>query len=470
LYRSVSGYINTFFLVFISVLFLFGCKTIEPQSPQSNLLEPIISQPKMSMLNIPVEVKLESYFGQVNNSIPTKFVGGESACEGLSYQYELNREDILFNTQSFGIDFSTTINYKLNLNYCLKCTDLINDNGNCVVPRIFGSCGNNEPLRKADISLSSTIDFEPNYKLKSKTNLKKLTLIDPCKITLLNYDITSILDKEIRKEAKEIESEIDKQISSIDIKSTCKHLWNEIQNEIPIGSYGYLNLSPNAISLSQLSFEKNNLFFNVGVELYPSLKTEKSTVNLKSLPNLTNYKSKDGFEMNVDLDLSYDSITSWVGKEINRTNFIIQNRKIIIDSVKFIGADGSRILIGLNFYGFRKGKLFLSAQPVLDPEKQVLRLVNVQFDLKTKDLLMKTANWLLDDQISRKIEEKSIFDINHYLNKAKQEISKALNQELENGIYLLGEIEKIHLNELYPLKKALFIRSTLFGKLKLKIG
>jgi len=215
--------------------------------------------------------------------------------------------------------------------------------------------------------------------------------------------------------------------------------------------------------LSQLSFEKNNLFFNVGVELYPSLKTEKSTVNLKSLPNLTNYKSKDGFEMNVDLDLSYDSITSWVGKEINRTNFIIQNRKIIIDSVKFIGADGSRILIGLNFYGFRKGKLFLSAQPVLDPEKQVLRLV-------TKDLLMKTANWLLDDQISRKIEEKSIFDINHYLNKAKQEISKALNQELENGIYLLGEIEKIHLNELYPLKKALFIRSTLFGKLKLKIG
>ncbi|MFM7662578.1 MAG: DUF4403 family protein, partial [Bacteroidota bacterium] len=338
------------------------------------------------------------------------------------------------------------------------------------VPRFFGSCGINEPLRRADISFSSTIDFEPNYKLKSKTNLKKLTLIDPCKITLLNYDITSILDKEIRKEAKEIESEIDKQISSIDIKSTCKHVWNEIQNEIPIGSYGYLNLSPNAISLSQLSFEKNNLFFNLGVELYPSLKTEKSTINLKSLPNLTNYKSKEGFEMNVELDLSYDSITSWVGKEINRTNFIIQNRKIIIDSVKFIGADGSRILIGLNFYGFRKGKLFFSAQPVLDPEKQVLRLVNVQFDLKTKDLLMKTANWLLDDQISRKIEEKSIFDINHYLNKAKQEISKALNQDLENGIYLRGEIEKIHLNELYPLKKTLFIRSTLFGKLKLKIG
>ena len=457
------------FFPIILALFLAACKSIEPIPPSSKPIEPTISKAKASSITIPIEVNLDNYFSLADKSIPTKFTGGVSACEGLTYNYELNRDQIKFSTIPNGIEYSTSVNYKLDLSYCPKCTDLFNDKGNCIVPRFFGSCGIKEPLRRADISFSSSIGLDQNYTLKSTTALKNLTLVDPCKITLVNYDITSILDKEIRKEAKTIEAEIDKQISSIDIKSTCVSAWQQLQNEIPIASYGYLKLAPNSIAVDKLIYSKNKLNFNVGIELFPSLKTEKSKLKYIPLPNLTEFKRKDGFEMTLDLNLSYDSLSSWIGGELNKTELEIEKRKIIIDSIQCIGADGKRILLGLNFYGFRKGKLFFSAQPMLDSEKQMLRFVDIELDIKTKDVLLTTAKWLLNDQITKKIEEKSLFDLKPYLLDAKKEITASLNQDLDKNIHLQGEVDKLQLNELYPLKNNLFIRSTISGKLKLKI-
>jgi hypothetical protein len=113
----------------------------------------------------------------------------------------------------------------------------------------------------------------------------------------VNYDITALLDKEIRKEAKSIESEIDKEINAVDIKSSCESAWLQLQKDIPIGNYGYLQLAPNAISLSKLHYDKNQINFNLGIELFPTLKTEKTEIKPKLLPNLTDFKQKEGFEM-----------------------------------------------------------------------------------------------------------------------------------------------------------------------------
>ena len=462
--RTFSGVV-----IVILVFLISGCKTIVPLAPADKLIEPSISKPKPSSINVPIEVNLGSYFNQADKSIPKTFSGKESACEGLSYSYELNREALKFNTISTGIEYTTTVNYKLDLSYCPKCTDLFNDKGNCIVPRFFGSCGINESLRRADISFSTSVELQSAYKLKSVTTLKSLTLVDPCKITLVNYDITSILEKEIRKEAKSIESQIDKEINTIDIKSYCVSAWNQLQKEIPIENYGYLQLAPSSISMSKLIFDKNKMNFSLGIELFPTLTSEKKQPIVKPLPNLTEWKKKDGFEMNVDLVVSYDSLTSWIGKSLNKTEFVIKNRKITIDSIKFIGADGKRMLVELNFYGFRKGKLFFSAQPILDADKQLIKLVDIQMDVKTKDVLLKTAKWLLNDQISRKIEEKSVFDLKPYIKDAKKEITASLNQDLEKNVHLIGEVDKLYLNEFFPLKNKLFLRSTIQGKLKLNI-
>jgi hypothetical protein len=448
---------------------LVSCKSIEPLAPSEKIIDPPISVAKASYLSIPIEITLESYYKSAESSIPTSFSGKEKNCEGLSYTYQLKRDPISFKTNTVGLDFSTKVAYSLDLSYCPKCTYLFNNEGNCVVPRFFGSCGIKEPMRSASLSFATKLEMSSNYSLKSTTNLTKLDLNDPCEITLVNYDITSTLDKEIRKEMKSIQSEIDKEISKIDIKSTCVYAWKELQEIIPIESYGYLNLAPSKIALSTLKFNQNKVNFELGIECFPSLKTEKPISKPIALPNLTSLKKTDGLQLNIDIFASYDSLNNWVSKSIEGNEFSIKGRKVKLDSVHIIGADGKRIHLLIEFSGVRKGKLYFSAQPKLDVRQQLIYLSDIQFDLKTKSILLKSAKWLFNDQLLKKVENEAKIDLKSILNESKQEISKALNQDLDKNIHLSGSVQKMDVIDLFPLKKGLFIRSEISGKLKLNI-
>jgi hypothetical protein len=459
--------LHSFFFL-CGVLFV-GCKSIEPLAPTETIIDPPISVAKASYLSIPIEINLESYYKSAESSIPTSFSGKEKNCEGLSYTYQLKRDPILFKTNAQGLDFSTNLSYSLDLSYCPKCTNLFSNEGNCVVPRFFGSCGIKKPMRSASISFATKLEMASNFTLKSSTNLTKLDLIDPCEITLVNYDITSTLDKEIRKEMKTMQTEIDKEIGKIDIKSTCASAWKQLQEIIPIESYGYLKLAPTKIALSTLKFNQNKVYFDLGIESYPTIQTEKPISKPIGLPNLSEFKKTDGFQLNMDIFASYDSLNQWVAKSVQGSEFLIKGRKIRLDSVQIIGADGKRIHLSIQFSGARKGKLYFSAQPKLDVNQQIIYLSDIQFDLKTKSILLKSAKWLFNDQLTKKVEKEAKVDLKSILAESKNEITKALNQDLEQNIHLSGNVQKMDVIDLFPLKKGLFIRSEITGKLKLNI-
>jgi len=466
-YAKITIRLNSFFFLF--GFFLVGCKSIEPLPPTETIIDPPISEAIASYLSIPIEINLENYYKSAESSIPTSFSGKEKNCEGLSYTYQLKRDPILFKTNAVGLDFSTKVAYSLDLSYCLKCTDVFSNEGNCIVPRFFGSCGINEPMRSASLSFATKLEMSSNYSLKSTTSLTKLDLNDPCEITLVNYDITSTLDKEIRKEMKTIQSEIDKEISKIDIKATCVNAWKELQEIIPIESYGYLKLAPSKIALSSLNFNQNKVSFELGIESYPSIQTEKPISKPIALPNLSEFKKTEGFQLNMDIFASYDSLNQWVAKSVQGSEFLIKGRKVKLDSVQIIGADGKRIHLLIQFGGARTGKLYFSAQPKLDVIKQIIYLNDIQFDLKTKSILLKSAKWLFNDQITKKLEHEAKVDLKSIITEAKHEITKSLNQDLEKNIHLSGSVQKMNLIDLFPLNKGLFIRSEITGKLKLNI-
>lgn len=187
------------------------------------------------------------------------------------------------------------------------------------------------------------------------------------------------------------------------------------------------------------------------------------------LPNLSEVKKTEGIQLTTDILASYDSLNRWVEASIKGNEFSIKGRKIRLDSVHLIGADGNRIHLSINFSGYRKGILYFSARPKLDMQKQLIYLSDIQFDLKTKSLLLKSAKWLFNDRITKKVENEAKIELKSLIQEAKKEITKALNQDLEKNIHLSGHVDSINIIDLYPLTKGLFIRSEINGKLKLKI-
>ena len=153
------------FVTFI-LLLLISCKTIEPIAPENEVVAAPTIMQRSSNLALPIELNLEPYFKDIEKSIPKQFKGKEDNCSGVSYSYRFERDPIRFNGKGNSLEYEVNGKYALNLNYCAECTYLINSSGNCVIPRIYASCGVGESMRRANVAYTTKIQVASNLQLK----------------------------------------------------------------------------------------------------------------------------------------------------------------------------------------------------------------------------------------------------------------------------------------------------------------
>ena len=448
---------------------LQSCKTIEPIAPTESIKQiPEISE-VYSTISIPIEINLKNQLDEVEKSLPKSFEGSQQQCEGVSYSYKFNREPIDFDFKKSSIYYEIDGKFQIKLNYCPSCVTLFG-NESCSVPRIYASCGlNGEPMRKVTVAYNSEIELASNYKFQSKSELKKFQIHDPCEITVFKFNVTDKLKNEVKKELEKLEEDIDKKIESINIKPLLNDAWKELNTPISIDKYGFLYLSPKAISMSQLNFENKKVKLNLNLKIAPFVSTDPTKFEKTSLPNLSAYQKEKGLDLTIDIRASYDSLSSYVNQAIKGSVIELKKKKIIVKHLEIFGTQDAKMLFKMSFEGSKKGVVYLTGNPKLDTAKQKILLEEVDFDIKTKSILLKSAKWLFSDRIIQEIKTKAIFELAPIIKDAQEKINKELNSTLTKGVNLNGEIEEILIKNLFLDSKNLVIRTNFRGEMKLKI-
>jgi hypothetical protein len=449
---------------------LFACKTIEVGTPEYRIIPIPPLNNQVSTLTIPVQINLESYLKEVETSLPNVFSGAEEQCEGISFSYRFLRDPIAFSFNSDGLNFAVDGKFNLKLNYCPQCIYLFDEKGSCVIPRIYADCGVVEPMRRVKVVYSTAIKLNPKFKFDATTKLEKFDILDPCKITVFNYDATSEVKKQVTGELIALEKEIDKQIESVDIRTSMIDVWNELQEPLPIESYGFLYLQPKTLSLGKLAFSKNNVNVDLNLNIAPMVVTEKLIFPRTSLPEMQAFKKTNGLDMMIDIDASYDSLSAIISASLRNKEFQFKKKKIIIKNIVIKGALDSTIVLAVGFEGTKKGTFFLVGKPTIDEKKQSVSIRDIAFDIETKSVLLKTAKWLFNDKIISEIQKVATYDLRVLLNDAKETISKQLKGTITDGVEMEGKINNILVKSLYLTNSHLVIRSNILGELKLKLN
>ncbi len=99
--------------------------------------------------------------------------------------------------------------------------------------------------------------------------------------------------------------------------------------------------------------------------------------------------------------------------------------------------------IELSFTGIKKGVLFLLSVPEIDQATRRLHLKEVEYDLNTRNLMLKSAHWLLDEKIRRKLSENMVFELKDLYDFARRSIQGSLNQKLDGGVVLSGNLVRL---------------------------
>ena len=454
------------FIIFITA----SCASIQPEAPEIIVKSnPTLIQ-QTSTVVVPIKINLAPYFKETDKSIPKKFTGKQENCEGVSFAYVFNRDPISFKGSGQSILFDVDGEYSLDLNYCVKCTDIFGDKPHCVSPRVYVSCGNNgETMRKVEVGYTTDIKLTSDFKLKSTTNLRKFETIDPCEISLFKYDATSLLKKEVTKSLKNLENEIDKKIGTVNLKAEAEKAWNVLSKPISLGKFGFLQANPSKIGFENLKFNGNTATADLSLTLNPKLSTLKLESKTVTFPKLTEVTDENGFNINLDIIATYDSLSTILTSELKGKEILIKGKKVIFETIDIFGASNQQLSIKIGFSGKKNGTLFLVGTPLFDQTTQIISFPDLNFDLKTKNALLKSAKWLFNDKITEILRENSTINLTPHLLSVQKIIEKQINTEIQEGVFIKGSIEKISLNGIYPNSESLTLRVNSKGNIELEM-
>lgn len=454
-----------FLLVLIGTV---GCGSVKPESPDLIVdNEWKIPEQPVSVIDIPIKINLAPYFQETNESVPNKFTGKESTCEGVSYSYTFIRNPIEFSGHKEELDINVKGKYALSLNYCPQCTELFNRSGNCVIPRIYTSCGVTEPMRGMEVGYTTKIGVTEDYKLKAKTSLKKVKAITPCEVTVFDYDATDRLEEEVTKALTAVEKDIDKEIGSVDLKPDIEETWKLLNEPTDLEGYGFLYLNPQSIAISKILYEGDTAYVRASLEAKPGIFLYKPDLPVRPLPELTKYKKSNGFEIAMDIEARYDSLSSILNKNVAGMKTEVKGKEVIFEELNIYGAMDHKISLEVRFSGKKKGIIYLTGTPTFNSEKQELSFPDMEFDIKTKSALLKSAKWLFDKKISDKVREAAQIDLKPYLDSVKLMVDESLNGELDEGVLMKGKVNDVKIENIQPLSDHLFIRVMSEGKLEI---
>lgn len=464
MYRNLM-YINGVLLLFA----LMACKTIEPSLPKFSIQNRDKIKPEISRLNVDVEVNMNQMFEEAEKSTPLLFDGTSASCEGISYTYSFSRKPISFSTSPLQLETKIEGGFSLDLSYCPLCITLWNGKESCTVPRIYASCGLNEKERGYRMRYLTTLGLSKDYRLTAKTELEEFTIKDPCELTFLNYDVTERVEKEIEKELKTLQEKIDEDIGSIEVKSEIEKAWKELQQSIPVAPYGFLQLNPLSFSTTDLKYEDQIAKFSLSLFFSPIITTDPATQPYQPLTEMIPKTRMEGFSILTDVASSYDTLSSILTTEFKDEVISIKGKEIVVRNLKVIGCQANRLVLRLEFDGFRKGKVYMVCRPEMDIEKQVLTMRDIDFELKTKAFLLKSAEWLMGNRIRNEIEKKAKIDMSENLNSLMTTLESKLNRPLAPGVNVHSNLDDLRLNALVLSKTHLYIRTKLTGDVKIVI-
>jgi hypothetical protein len=459
-------------IVVFLILGLFSCKTIKIDLPVPDFkVVDEVSAPEPSFLSLETELALKPYLTEADKSLDKKFSGGEDPCEGISYKYHFERDPLHFELKETEVICEINGKFDLSLSYCPDCQNVFGDEL-CIIPRVSASCGVGEPKRKVLITYASKIEITDNFRLRSQTKLKEFALIDPCKITVFKYDASSTIEKEVRASLVQLEKEVDKQLALAPIHSTMTEVWKSLQEPILVQPYGYFYLRPQQIGIDDLTLknEGQKAYFTTQMVVRPLFSTDAVELPVSRLPkNTPQANATNTSVFNLRTVASYDSINHFLLRDFDTQHINITDKKYInIDKVQVLGPQGERLVLSVQFSGTKKGTLYLVVQPYIDLQ-QHLRIREVDYELRTKSVLLHSAKWMLNSKLKEELTANINVDLSPVLSESKAAIEQQINSEITKGVWLQGKIDELSVQNLLLTTGFLVVDLRLSGKLKLKI-
>ncbi len=453
------------------LILVSSCRSILPEAPTSVNLS--TTPPEInSVINtvvVPVEINLTTYFQEANKSVPELTSGSDKPCSGIRYEYQFQKDSFSISTINNRLLSELYGSYWIKMEYCAACSDLLSAKPICLTPVIPFSCGIHEKKPSLRIRFATELNINENYGLSTRTSINELKSLNPCEVTVFRFDATDEVIKEVRKTLEDQCKVTDKKLALISFRNDADDLWKHMNQSVNIPYMGYIHFEAISLTLVKPWLDQNKLYTTLVLNCKTFLNQNAAKSPPTELPklNVIPHAPKDTFDLFTDFELNYDSISRLFTEQVKGQTIDFNQNHFEFDAIKVSGLDKNKVVLAIQFSGTKKGVLYLQGIPSFDNTTKVLELSKLEFDLKTKSVLLKSAKWLFSNRIYSELEKATKLDLSTQFNDLKQTLDRNLRKKT-GDLILQGKTHDVSVVHIFPTVNYLYLRTCVKAQLNVK--
>lgn len=322
------------------------------------------------------------------------------------------------------------------------------------------------------------IVIDNNWKVQSKTTSSGYTWLETPKINIVgvNIPVKMLADFALSRTETMITAQIDKTLAeSFKLDNYVSALWNDIQKPMQMDTtYNlWIKIVPREILLSPFTSGSGKLKIPLAFSgiVESTIGTEPIRETPVPLPLLKKRSAQPGsFSINLGADITFDQITKVAAAQLVGQTFKEGRKSITVKGISMYSSE-ERAVMAMDVTGSVKGRIFLTGKMVYDKDSLTLSVAEPEFDIKTRNVLLKSASWLLHGMILKKITPYLTYNVAEDLEGFRSDIDVMLKKySLYEGVSLEGALDTISVTDLALVPGAVRLQANLRGNVKIKVG
>ena len=234
----------------------------------------------------------------------------------------------------------------------------------------------------------------------------------------------------------------------------------------------WFKMTPVEVYVTDAVLQKSKIKMDLGLKCtmqtmvgeQPKATFDKETVSFKPVS-----KVPDKTTASVAAISTYESASRIITKNFQGKEFASGSRKIVVQKVDLWAKDG-KMIIALDMTGSINGSIYLSGVPMYNAITKEIYFEQMDYVLNSKGILTKTANWLLQGVILKKIEESCRYSIKENLDEGKKSLLPYLNNfSPMKGVFVNGTLNDFEFEKIELTNTAIIAFITSTGKMNVKI-
>lgn len=326
------------------------------------------------------------------------------------------------------------------------------------------------------ITLLSSVSLN-NWRLSSKTTLKSLDWVESPTMTVFgkNMPVTYLINPAVSIFKSQIEKSIDTAIEdSMDFKPNVMDAISKICTPMELSEAykTWLRIVPVEVYSTNAKLKNDSFLLNMGMKCNmetligkkPESKFEPNKIVLKAVDKIPEQISANIAAVSTYQEASRLMTANFAGQE-----FGSGNKKVKVQNVAIWHKNG-KMVIALDLLGSVNGTIYLNGIPQYNDTTKEIYFDKLDYVLDTKSRLMRTANWMAQGIILKKMEESCRYSIKPNLDEAKQNMLDYLkNYSPMPGVFVNGKMEDIQFQKIELTNQAIIAFIKINGTINVSI-